>query len=213
MIHSGVLGIVSPSQLHFNPSFILRWNGRCVLICIRCARLMADSYLIRTCPVFVGAERISDVNKVNVLINMSCQKLCQHIFLRGFSERSVGQSLIISSWQTISYPQAITYFLNKRSGAFWFLPVVFHLNETSWSLQNGHLYFILSIRVLTYWFLVMHICASKLTIIGPDNGLSRCRRQAIIWTNAAILLIRTLGTNVSEIFSEINTFSFKKYIW
>ena len=50
------------------------------------------------------------------------------------------------------------------------------------------------------------ICVSNLTIIGSDNG----RRQAIIYTNAGILLIRTLGTNFSEILSKINTFSFKK---
>ena len=43
-----------------------------------------------------------------------------------------------------------------------------------------------------------------------DNGLSPDRRQAIIWTNAGILLIRTLGTNVSEILSEIQTFPFTK---
>ena len=40
-----------------------------------------------------------------------------------------------------------------------------------------------------------HIFVGKLTIIGSDNGLSPDRRQAIIWTNAGILLIRTLGTN------------------
>ena len=37
-----------------------------------------------------------------------------------------------------------------------------------------------------------------------------CRRQAIIWFNAGILLIRTLGTNFSEILSKIHTFPFKK---
>ena len=36
----------------------------------------------------------------------------------------------------------------------------------------------------------------KLTIIGSDNGLSPGRRQAIIWTNAGILLIEPLRTNV-----------------
>ena len=55
-----------------------------------------------------------------------------------------------------------------------------------------------------------HICVSKLTIIGSDNGLSPDRRQAIIWTNAGILLIGPLGTNLSEILIEILTFSFKK---
>ena len=57
---------------------------------------------------------------------------------------------------------------------------------------------------------VTHKCVSKLTIIVSDNGLSPGQRQAIIWTNAAILLIRTLGTNFSEIFSEIHTFSLQK---
>ena len=49
-----------------------------------------------------------------------------------------------------------------------------------------------------------------LTIIGSDHGLSPGRRQAIIWTNAVILLIRTLGTNLSEILCEIHSFSFSK---
>ena len=33
---------------------------------------------------------------------------------------------------------------------------------------------------LTHWGRVTHICVSKLTIIGSDNGLSPDRRQAII---------------------------------
>ena len=42
---------------------------------------------------------------------------------------------------------------------------------------------------LTHWDRVTHICISKLTIIGSDNGLLPGQRQAIIWTNARILLI------------------------
>ena len=63
---------------------------------------------------------------------------------------------------------------------------------------------------LTHWGRVTHICVSKLTIIGSDNGLSPGRRQAIIWTNAGILLIGPSGTNFSEILIKIHTFSFKK---
>ena len=63
---------------------------------------------------------------------------------------------------------------------------------------------------LTHWGRVMHICVSKLNIIGSDNGLSPSRRQAIIWTNAGILLIGPLGTNLSEILIAIYTFSLKK---
>ena len=55
-----------------------------------------------------------------------------------------------------------------------------------------------------------YICVSKLTIIGSDNGLSPGRRQAIIWTNAGILLIQSIGKNFNEILSEIHTFSYKK---
>ena len=63
---------------------------------------------------------------------------------------------------------------------------------------------------LTHWGRVTHICVSKLTIIGSDNGLSTGRRQAIIWKNAGILSIGFLGTNFSEILIEILTFAFKK---
>ena len=47
-------------------------------------------------------------------------------------------------------------------------------------------------------------------IIGSDNGLSPVRHQTINWTNAGILSIEPLGTNVSEILIEIQIFSFKK---
>ena len=52
----------------------------------------------------------------------------------------------------------------------------------------------------------MHICVSKQTIIGSDNGVSPGRRQASIWTNDEILLIEPLGIKFSEIFIEILIF-------
>ena len=63
---------------------------------------------------------------------------------------------------------------------------------------------------LTHWGRVTHICVIKLTIIGSDNGLSPGRHQAIIWTNAGILLIGHLGTNFSEILIGIQAFSVNK---
>ena len=63
---------------------------------------------------------------------------------------------------------------------------------------------------LTHWGRVTHICISKLTIIVSDNGLSPDWLQAIIWNNDGKLLIGPLGTNFSEIFIQIYTFSFKK---
>ena len=65
-------------------------------------------------------------------------------------------------------------------------------------------------HALTHWGRVTHICISDLTITGSDNGLSPSRRQAIIRTNAWILLTRPLGTNFSEILIEILIFSFRK---
>ena len=56
---------------------------------------------------------------------------------------------------------------------------------------------------LTHWGRVTHSCVNKLPIIGSDNGLSPGRRQAVIWTNAGIVLIGPLGTNFSEILIEI----------
>ena len=63
---------------------------------------------------------------------------------------------------------------------------------------------------LTHWGRVTHICVSKLNIIGSGNGLSPGWSQAIIWTNAGVLLIWPLGTNFSEMLIEIHTFTFKK---
>ena len=80
----------------------------------------------------------------------------------------------------------------------------FHLNVFLWVKPTR------SQHWLTHWRRVTHICVSKLTIIGSDNGLSPDWRQAIIWTNAGILLIGPLGTNFGETLIEILTFSFKQ---
>ena len=81
--------------------------------------------------------------------------------------------------------------------------VILLLDELSFSRYVNWTY-------LTHWGRVTHICVSKLTIIGSDNGLLPDRPQAIIWTNAGLLLIGPLRTNFSEILIEILTFSFKK---
>ena len=62
----------------------------------------------------------------------------------------------------------------------------------------------------THWGRVTHICVCKRTIIGSNNGLSPGWRQAIIWTNAGILLIGPSGTNFREIVVGIHKFSFKE---
>ena len=64
--------------------------------------------------------------------------------------------------------------------------------------------------LLTHWGRATHICVSKLTIIGSDNGLSPDWRQPIIWTNVGLLSFGPLGTIFSEILIGIHTFWFKK---
>ena len=91
---------------------------------------------------------------------------------------------------TLKYPKHIAW--------TEFVPV-----QYTWVSENDKL-------ALTHWGWVTHICVGNLTIIGSDNGLSPERHQAIIWTNAGILLIRPLETNFSEISIEIQTFSLEK---
>ena len=58
-------------------------------------------------------------------------------------------------------------------------------NRYKRSIIFSYLYFMVQ---LTPWGRVTQICVSTLNIIGSDNGVSPGRRQAIIWTNAGILL-------------------------
>ena len=65
----------------------------------------------------------------------------------------------------------------------------------------------------THLPLMLHIYASVNRVnIGSDNGLSPGWHHAIIWTNAAILLIGPLGTNFSETWIEICVFQSNKWI-
>ena len=58
----------------------------------------------------------------------------------------------------------------------------------------------------THWDQVMHIFVDNLAIISSGIGLSPGQHQAIIWANAGILLVGPLGTDFSEIVSEIQIF-------
>ena len=62
-----------------------------------------------------------------------------------------------------------------------------------------------------YFFPFFSICTCvsvyQVSIVS-DNGLSPILRQAIIWTNALLLSIGLLGTNLSEILIKRQKFSF-----
>ena len=83
------------------------------------------------------------------------------------------------------------------------LPSLMASNAEIWCFLN---------KLLTHWGRVTHICVSKLIIIGSDNGLSPRRRQAIIWTNAGILLIRTLGKNPWNLYQNSYIFIPEMYV-
>ena len=103
---------------------------------------------------------------------------------------------------------------NMVTATTTFVPGLYvYMNSMLWASLSSRLFeqegrgYVL---FLTHWGRVTHICVSKFTIIGSDNGLSPGRRQAIIWTNAGILLIGPLGTNFNVILIEIQTFLFMK---
>ena len=104
------------------------------------------------------------------------------------------------------------------------VPIV---NFFDFLVRDYFLYFskvCVSFYILIFWQVSLQLSIRNIYIIEAewriyasvnisslvDNGLLPGRLQAIIWTNAGVLLIQTLGTNFGEILSEIHTFSFKE---
>ena len=116
-------------------------------------------------------------------------------------ERLWGQQPTCFSWLLVGTSSQNDYALYSRGAK---------IENKSFRDRKAEEWISILILPSHHWGRVMHICVSKLTINGSDNGLSPCWRQAIIWTHAGILLIGHLGTNFSEILIEIHTFSFKK---
>ena len=112
---------------------------------------------------------------------------------------------IVATWKRLSTPYCLITFTHWGRCRIYALVKCVIIGSDNGLVPNRR-----QAIVLTHWGRVTHICVTKLTIIGLDNGLSPGRRQAIIWTNAEILLIGALGTNVSEIWIKIDTFSLKK---
>ena len=125
-----------------------------------------------------------------------------HILLKG------------TSGTNIDIPHFIFYYLyygpNFRFGGTKYLWFVNVIRKYLSLVCSFNMFRKLQCHTLTSWGQVKHLCISKLTIIGSDNGLSPSQRQANIWTNAGISLIWTLGSNFSEILTKIRTYSFKK---
>ena len=77
-----------------------------------------------------------------------------------------------------------------------------------WMVLNCCQYcYILLLESHVHWW---EINVMILSSVCASQGIISSRRQAIIWTNAGILLIGPLGTNFNEILIKIHKFSFKK---
>ena len=66
------------------------------------------------------------------------------------------------------------------------------------ALSGGH--YETNVMTLIHLSLVPHICVSELVGIGPDNGFSLDRRQAITRINGQLLSVRYIGTNFRDFF-------------
>ena len=135
---------------------------------------------------------ISTTNAIHHEINETINREALHIMYKQFRRTHTSINTVLVS--TIG---KYIFFTSKSSG------MIIILMAKRCDLASSFL-------VLTHWGQVTHICVDNLTIIGSDNGLSPGRRQAIICTNAGILLIGPLGTNFSEILIQIQTFSLRK---
>ena len=135
-------------------------------------------------------------NKHIIFIQFKRNGLCHNVIEEHILETPVARGV----FQHLPKQTVMKYHIISPQKIHIYNRMNLTLNPTEWDTDS----------TLTYWGRVMHICVSKLTIIGSDKGLSPGRRQAIIWTNAGILLIGPLRTNFSEMLIEIHTFSFKK---
>ena len=94
--------------------------------------------------------------------------------------------------------------LGTNVSEIWFKKIQLKMVSEKWKP------FCPCLSVLTHWGWVTHIWKSNITIIGWDNDLPPGRCQAIIWTNAGIVLTGRLGTNFREMLIKIYIFSIKK---
>ena len=97
------------------------------------------------------------------------------------------------------------YSISLRDESICMTDVSSRWNCTCYAYRN-----LVFVILITHWGRVTHICVGNPTIIGSDNGLSPGRRQAIIWTNAGILLFGPLGTNFSDFFCRNYSIFIKK---
>ena len=112
---------------------------------------------------------------------------------------------------TLANPSDLNNFLSLISVISFMLKVIFMTTFCFISLVKYKSAPYILVSTLFTFEGKRHIYASvNYTATGSDNGLLPGRCEAIIWTNAGILLIGPLRKNFNEILIENYIFSFKK---
>ena len=138
--------------------------------------------------------------------------------------RQLGPRMMVRIYRDNLFPISHTgYSVHQNSVSIKYFYEESNLSTKVYNYHHANYYESISrvlIWIRTHYFGLNHsgrvtdICVGKTNIIGSDNGLSPGRRQAIISTNAGILLIGTLGTNSSETFNRMSfIFIQKNCIW
>ena len=114
-----------------------------------------------------------------------------------------------STWQCLAISKCTADGMESHVGTSPWISRIQNIllirNNSKWQLRSCHI--IQHSLISTF----CRIYASgNWAIIGSCNGLSPVRCQAITWTNADLLSIGLLGTNFSESWIRILSFSFKK---
>ena len=169
-----------------------------------CIRIFSDvchiNWLQATNPPWVIVHLSDDIMSVTASqitgVAIVCSTVCSGAYQRNY--RSSASLVFVRGIHRFPGPIARKIF-PFDVGIMIYVKAEFG-NQSAW--------FTCRCAILTHRGRVTHICVSKLSIIGSDNGLSPSRHQAIIWTNAGISLIRPSGTNFSEILIKIDAFSF-----
>ena len=102
----------------------------------------------------------------------------------------IGTKYYKKAYKVVRYIEYTPIIMYTVCAVLYDLPIFFRMNLRA--LEKWCDYLNAEKPHLTHWSRVTHIYVSTLTIIGSDICLSPGRHQAIIWTNAGILLIGPL---------------------
>ena len=101
--------------------------------------------------------------------------------------RLFGQCWVIDNWNRLqwNFNQNTNLFISENASE----DIVCQIMAVGLGGDELNHTQMITLHFKTHWGRVTHICVSNLTSIGPGNGLSPGRRQAIVWTNVGGILL------------------------